>query len=371
MKAPEEFFHYLEQALQTAAHADLSDAERITQVYSVVSHFFIKAGEDEPLHFTTLFARITHLCTRSHISARRTRALQWFRIQAEQLIRKGTFDSDADPTMIWVTGAYAIHEIASEILHIPMSCPTETLIGHAAPNIPRPPGKSGEFKRHARLVAYDCDRSKDILWTSAADTAEGAIALKYGDTGRSELFKDNVLQALDLCGFPLSLSAIDIEVDRDGSYSPRMIVIEPDYLIDISMIAECYQESGGDVRLYLPKKFQEKRLTPALLVGKIVNFFLDELIRDPDQTFDNLFPKSFSLNPTEFAILSDSTVWEMMQSCKTHFNNLRNAVLKEFPDLDSTGRRCISNRRSFHPRMAFRDAWISFSPNPIQRISSS
>lgn len=334
MKTPEDLFHYIEQALRTIVHEDVRDEERIGKVYALVSQFFVAAGEDEPLHFTTLFARIAHLCNRFRIHARHTRRMQRFRIDAEGFLRKGSIENNSDAAEIWVNGSYALHDIASIVLEIPKSESTTTLVGRKAPDIPVIGKSKGTFKRHANLVAYEIDTAKDTLLVCDADGAEGEIKLKYGDAGRSELFKENVLLAVSLIGFPLTISAIDIEIDADGSYSPRILVIEPDYLIDISTIAECYQESGGDARFYLPKKYQESRTNPSLLIGKIANYFLDELIHDPSKTFNELFPKSFFLNPVEFATLTNDEVKHMTKECEIHFTNLRTVILNEFEKLD-------------------------------------
>ncbi|HLF65237.1 MAG TPA: AAA domain-containing protein [Saprospiraceae bacterium] len=334
MKAPEDFFHYLEQSLNTLAHDESHDEDRIGSVYALVSQFFVAAGEDEPLHFTTLFARIAHLCNRFRINATLTRRMQRFRIDAETYLRKGVIESSASAGDIWINGAYALHDIASLVLEISKSSSTYQLIGKKAPDVPVREKRRGTFKRHANLVAYDIDTAKDALLVYDAEGPEGEIILKYGDAGRSELFKDNVLQAVSLIGFPLTLSALDIEIDADASYSPRILVIEPDYLIDISTIAECYQESGGDVRLYVPKKYQEARTTPALLIGKIANYFLDELVHDTTRSFNELFPKSFFLNPVEFATLTNDEVKHMTKECEIHFTNLRTVILNEFEKLD-------------------------------------
>ena len=41
------------------------------------------------------------------------------------------------------------------------------------------------------------------------------------------------------------LNLLDVFVDREGIYTPSFIVLEPDYLIDISSLAECYKDYGS------------------------------------------------------------------------------------------------------------------------------
>lgn len=62
-------------------------------------------------------------------------------------------------------------------------------------------------------------------------------------------------------------------VDREGIYTPSFIVLEPDYLIDISSLAECYKDYGSH-----PANYFLSRLVPIdnarpLLLGNIANLF--------------------------------------------------------------------------------------------------
>jgi DNA replication ATP-dependent helicase Dna2 len=214
------------------------------------------------------------------------------------------------------------------------------------------------------LLAYELDPLHQVLLVSDADSAEGGIRLKYGDAGRSELFKDNILQAAEVIGLPFSLNAIDIEIDPDGSYSPRIVVIEPDYLMDVSAVAECYLESGGDARLHLPKKFQEVRTNPYLLVGKIANFFLDELIHNPEVTFETLFPRSFFLSPIEFATLTDAQVWQMMTDCRAHYANLKRVIVNEFEQLSLDRHRMFIEPAFFSPTYGIQGRLDLFQSDP-------
>lgn len=333
MNTPEDIFRYTERALQSVSSSDASDEEKVSTMYSLVSQFFVALGENEPLHFTTLFARIAHYSNRYAFPPKLTRALQLFRIEAEHFLRKGATEQGADTRSIWVNGAWVLHDTVSFVFNIPKSDTTEQLIGYT-PRARRDlrVQRTG-FKRHATLVAYGIDEEHDVLIVSDAEGADGDIRLRYGDAGRSELYKDNVLQAIALIGFPLSLSAVDIEITADGSYSPRVIVIEPDYLIDISTLAECYLHTGADARMYLPKKYQETQTTSAILKGKIANYFLDELIHNPSVQFNDLFPRSFFLNPTEFATLSDDEVLHLTTDCRTQFQNLQRVIDKDFVPL--------------------------------------
>ena len=47
------------------------------------------------------------------------------------------------------------------------------------------------------------------------------------------------------------LNLIHVTVDEESIYHPRFIILEPDYLINISSIAECFQDYGTSPLHYL------------------------------------------------------------------------------------------------------------------------
>jgi len=88
------------------------------------------------------------------------------------------------------------------------------------------------------------------------------------------------------------LNLIDCDVDKNGYFIPKHIVLEPDYLIDASAIAECFQDYAVSPLHYFRNKLEEKENRSYILLGNLANFFLDELVyaEDPDDvSFDDVF----------------------------------------------------------------------------------
>lgn len=61
-----------------------------------------------------------------------------------------------------------------------------------------------------------------------------------------------------------------------------LVVLEPDFLIDVTEIAECFSGSGREARLFLLSKFTHSEANEAALKGKIINDVMDALIETPD-----------------------------------------------------------------------------------------
>ncbi len=140
------------------------------------------------------------------------------------------------------------------------------------------------------------------------------------------------IQALrKVFGFPILLNLLEVEVDQEGYYRPQAFVVEPDHLIDVTGIAECFDTDHTVPETYLLKKFLPFSSSSALLLGHIANFFLDELMHNPQQEFPEVFKKVFALNPLAFCLLEDRELIDLRQRSQAHFINLQREIVQNFP----------------------------------------
>ena len=106
------------------------------------------------------------------------------------------------------------------------------------------------------------------------------------------------------------LNLVDVTV-VDDALLPHYLVLEPDYLVDVSALAECVQEYGAGWQRYFWNRMRPKAVTDSILLGNSVNLMFDELVTADDcraVTFESLMPKLFARYPIEFAATS-SKVW--------------------------------------------------------------
>lgn len=141
------------------------------------------------------------------------------------------------------------------------------------------------------------------------------------------------------------LNLLDVGVDEEGVLTPAFLILEPDYLIDISTLAECFKEYGSHPANYLLMRLQSSGNARPLLLGNIVNLFLDEWIHtegEPD--YRTCMQKAFRQYPIELATCADLQDPEMekafFKDCELHFDHLRQIVKETFRasgyDLDRT-----------------------------------
>ncbi|MGI4835136.1 MAG: AAA domain-containing protein, partial [Janthinobacterium lividum] len=72
------------------------------------------------------------------------------------------------------------------------------------------------------------------------------------------------------------LNLIDPAWQPDGRYRPRRVVLEPDYLVNVTTLAECAQAGGTVPDWALLNAFLPDETSRPLVVGNLVNLLLDE-----------------------------------------------------------------------------------------------
>ena len=97
------------------------------------------------------------------------------------------------------------------------------------------------------------------------------------------------------------VNLLDVAVDEAGILTPSFIVLEPDYLLDISSLAECFRDYGHHPANYFLSRLQPIENARPLLLGNIANLFLDEWIyaKSEDIDYRTCMQKAFRRYPIE------------------------------------------------------------------------
>jgi DNA replication ATP-dependent helicase Dna2 len=87
-----------------------------------------------------------------------------------------------------------------------------------------------------------------------------------------------------------------------------VVVLEPDYLLDVTDLAECVQRPlphGGNPRLSLLKKFLPTEAKMSLVGGNVANYCFDALLTDMDANFDTTFRTAILQKPLQIVALEE------------------------------------------------------------------
>ncbi len=134
------------------------------------------------------------------------------------------------------------------------------------------------------------------------------------------------------------LNCFDLEQIKDNLFKTTfksLIVVEPDYLYDISEISESFSKDGFNAYHYFINKYYPNNFSFYTFVGNIVNYILDELLIKPQSNFEELFETSLKKKILQFLILkkhNPNIIDEVKEKVMLHFENLSKIIphLTEF-----------------------------------------
>ena len=192
-----------------------------------------------------------------------------------------------------------------------------------------------EYAEKNRRIRVRFEYADDeFLYVRSSDDRTEYLKVRYHVEGLNNEFNDNI----PLFWRGASLNLLDCTMDELGICSPSFIVLEPDYLLDISSLAECYRDYGSHPANYVMNRLMPIENVCPLLIGNIANFFLDEWIYADKEmpNYMSAMKKVFKQYPIELAAceeLQDPVKErEFFADCNRHFKHISEIVLGAFND---------------------------------------
>jgi DNA replication ATP-dependent helicase Dna2 len=320
------FYRELQKIVRNDSFGPAEKTDNLKQLLNII---FVEITQHEKLQFSTLFTRIAYASNKYKLPKQLQFFIHHFRKIRPGKARKDQF-SEED---ILSFGIKILSELITLLFEEKPPVEILNITPPAWPDIFKPNGIQS-FKPHARLVILQEDQENYFLLGKDEDQPESIIKVRYNLPERNENFTPSIRSLRAFFDFPYTLSLLDIEIDDSGVYHPRAFVVEPDFLVDVSAIAECFSGNSSTPWTYLLKKYLPFEATTYLMIGNIANFFLDELMNNPEVTFQELKTKLFALNPLGFCLFSDKQVKQVVQAVQRHYVSLKNMVTTGFEKED-------------------------------------
>ena len=108
--------------------------------------------------------------------------------------------------------------------------------------------------------------------------------------------------------------------------SDNLIIVEPDYLVDISAIAACFQEWGHHPVSFLLNKMKPRPNSQPILLGNFAGTALDDLIHQEHFCFADTLRDSFRRQALSFCTLTDFNATRFKSDALQQVTNIREAV---------------------------------------------
>ena len=259
--------------------------------------------------FGNVFAQVDYLCKHHGIAMRDRIAIQQMRRHSngkEQITQEDT----GEYQLSWLYDVRALALFISAIFH--EDIPHKLLMRLPATGCQQEHQAQVNL-RYVRCIVDSWD--KHYIYAS---TADGPICVE--DTSLYEILTE---------GTQLNL----LDCHREGTtITAGLIVIEPDFLVDISSIAACFQDYGHHPMSYLFNRLKTRVNSQQILLGNFAGSALDDLINSPATPFTDTLRRSFSEQALQFCTCSGFDATRFKADAQQQVTNIREAVDVLFDD---------------------------------------
>ena len=316
--------------------ADTELTDKSIQLKQVLERLCKEATQSEAMQFSTLFSRLVFIAQKYNLPKRTEWELQNFRVKVtEQWKNNIPVDQKT-----YNQSERAILDLCNTLSSEESASNSDSTQDNSV--VEETSEKDTTFYSEAKTAIEDylrvqilsIDKQNYTMQCAVEKSPGKQVTVRYNVSPDNDIFTPSVSQFKENA----QLNLIDYTIDADGNIVPKIIVLEPDYLIDASAIAMCFNNYSTSHLNYFMNKFELVENRSYLLLGNLANYFLDELIfadKPEELAFDKVFLQSFKQSPFEYAtcedIMSDDDFRKFMDKAKEQFENIKRVIAFDFP----------------------------------------
>ena len=276
----------------------------LRQLHEVIKLCTAEGCRSQGGTFGNLFSQIDFVCKHFGLKAQQKWAIQQARRHSNG---RETLSRDE-----WYYDLRAVTLLISAIFHedVPGG-----LLQLLPVNLQPQPSQLSINKRYIRCIVRSFD---DNFIT--ADSEEGEILVDYGNTegGRDFSYLRKILRE----GMQLNL----LDCHHNEKIVPTLIIVEPDFMLDISSLAACFTAYGHHPLLYTISRLKPRPNTQATLLGNFAGTALDDIIHNPKVTLQQSLARSYREQAERFAACEDFNKETFEQAAAVQMENIRETV---------------------------------------------
>lgn len=259
---------YLEDILAISRNqGNLSD--RYVELYRIFHEILKERTRESKLDFSGAFARMDYLCKQLQYTEEEYRRLNSLRARAREI--QGQLSTSLSE-QAWWDDLKTLAQFISRVYQIELP---EELARRLPKTYHLPLPQRHLTGDYLRLIVDSWD--DQYIYGKTADAGTEFIRVHYtapnyfGDWGYiKELLTPHT-----------QLNLIHPRRQED-IYIPELIIYEPDFLLDVSAIASCFETYGCTPLTYLINKIKPAANTKAILLGNFASQLLDETVYHHD-----------------------------------------------------------------------------------------
>ncbi len=249
--------------------------------------------------FGNLMAQTDYLCKRAGIGIADRIAIQTMRRHSngsDSVITSQELRYDVRALALFISSVFnedIPHEL---VIRIPTSPPPTSL----SPRV---------NQRYVRCVVTTWD--DEYVY---ATTDDGEVCIKTDDASLRTLLTE---------GMQLNL----LDSHREGqTLQPQLIVVEPDFLLDISSLAACFSDYGHHPIAYTFGRLKPAANTQAILLGNFAGVALDDIINQSRFQVNDTIRHSFYEQALQFCTCKDFNPQQFKADALVQVANIQEAV---------------------------------------------
>ena len=268
--------------------------------------------------FPNLFSRLGFICRECGLPSSEIRLIQ-------NLRRKCHSEQSAADVSAVASDIRLMADFVGKVL----GTPVPKVLSMVLPKVEAPSaiGKKGFYKcLRVQVKRWDgrfiyAEKDED-----ASDSSEIRVDYIHGG------YDGDLSSVTDILEVGMSLNLLKTKVQPDGVYLPKMIVVQPDYLVDVSSLANSWRDYGHDALNYILMRLPPRNNTDYTLLGQIAGQFLDDLINKGDEPVDyaDSVRRAFHSLPLSFSFVSLNAHFKFHEEMYRQFCNLQDLVCRRF-----------------------------------------
>ena len=254
--------------------------------------------------FGNLFSQVDYLAKRCGMKTAERMAVQQ--------MRRHSNHADVLSREAWMQDVRVLALFISAVHKAAVPDRLTRLIPHQSPAVQHHPAVNA---RYVRCIVSRWDHQ-----TIEADTEDGPVNIDY----TAHPYLQKILRE------DMQLNLLDSHVEGT-KVTPGMIVVEPDFLIDISSLAHCFQANYGHHPLfYTIERLRPRGNSQAMLLGNFAGAALDDIIHDDEATVGNTLNEFFRQQALQFTTCEDFNARLFTDEARRQSVNIREAVAALF-----------------------------------------
>lgn len=306
-------------------HKETDRLSKYLDLRNLMEQICRQQTQNEPVHFSNLFVRLNYLAQILKMPKNLSYRIHTFRIHANRAVHAAKIPDEAAFMQDLLTFA----EMVEFLCKVPVPDNLKKLL---------PQKITTAYKKAVRSKAIRAMVNKVddhfIYATDQDHPDENDLRIRYNVAGINDVFEATVSQIWMGC----MINVLDNETDAEGAIIPRFIVIEPDYLLDSSSLAETFRDYGNHPLNYVFSRYLPKAGGSAIMLGNVANLIFDEVIyaRDPENItpLRDILSRSFREDPFGYSTHQDfagkGNDASFFQNAKNQYDNIIRIVRQEF-----------------------------------------